>query len=145
LAFPGRNVVDGDATVGLCGEPVIEEESDGRVRPSVHDEWFFIRNDALVRVNANLVHAPVWNLRYTLVGAITGLEVKVRRPIVGQIVGGTASSTGREVANVRRRHGRVEGVAPHNLVHVRGAELAWVDERVESLDGDLRASESEVV
>jgi hypothetical protein len=114
LARAGRDVVDGDAAVGLRREPVVEQEA-------------------------------VRDLRHALVASVLSSEVDVGCPVIAEIVGGTAGGAGSLLGNVGRRHRDVEGVASYDLVHVRRRRPARLNERVEALDRDLRAAESEVV
>ena len=87
----------------------------------------------------------VGNLRHALVAPVLGSEVHVCSPVVAEIVGGTTGRAGSNRRDVRLWHRRVEGVASHNLVHMRARHLVWLDKRVETLDGNLRAAESKVV
>lgn len=114
LTRAGGDVVDGDAAVGLRGEPVVEQET-------------------------------VRDLRDALVTSVRGSEVDVRRPVVAEVVGRATGRAGCLLGDVGRRHGDVEGVASYDLVHVRGWRPARLHERVEALNGDLRASETQVV
>lgn len=98
----------------------------------------------------------------TLVGAVAGLEVQVGSPVVAEVLacicvskyamrvilnerilteltGGAVSSGG----DITGRHGGVETVSTHNLVNVGGRNGAGVDEGVETVNDNVRASESE--
>ena len=77
----------------------------------------------------------------TLVGAVPGLEVQVGGPVVGEVVGKLAGSAAGTRRNVTGGHGRVEGVAADDLVHVAGRDLSGVHERIQAIDHNLRASE----
>ena len=114
LTRTGRDVVDGDAAIRLCGEPVVEQEA-------------------------------VRDLRHTLVASVLSSEVDVCCPVIAEVVGGAAGGAGGLLGNVSRRHRDVEGVASYDLVHVGRWRPARLNERVEALDRDLRAAESEVV
>jgi hypothetical protein len=46
---------------------------------------------------------------------------------------------------VNMTYSEVEGVTPDDLMCVRGRPHAWVDERIGTLDSELRASESKHV
>lgn len=78
---------------------------------------------------------------YTLVGAIAGLEVEVGSPVVGKVLGELASRASRRVGHVAGRHGGVEAIAADNLVDVRRGDGSRVDQRVETVNDELGASE----
>jgi hypothetical protein len=114
LARTGRDVVDRDATVGLGGEAIVEQEA-------------------------------VRDLRHTLVASVPSSEIDVCRPVVAEVVGGATGRAGSLLGDVGRRHRDVEGVSSYDLMHVRGRRPSRLNERVEALDRNLRAAESEVV
>ena len=83
-------------------------------------------------------------LRDTLKGAVASAEKQHGGPVVGKVLGKStarASALGDEIVR-RRVHGRVERVSAHNLVQMRRGNGARVDERVESIDHQLRTAES---
>jgi hypothetical protein len=49
------------------------------------------------------------------------------------------------LVGVRATNRDIEGVASDDLVGMRSKSLPWIDERVDALDGELRACESEHV
>lgn len=103
-----------------------------------------IRRDIIHGNPPLALQSQVNHLRHPLIAPVLGPEVQVGRPVVGKVLGegaGGAGGLGGRVV-VTRRHGRVEGVAADDLVHVRGGEHARVDERVETLDGELAALEA---
>jgi hypothetical protein len=114
LALAGGDVIDGDASVSLRGEPVVEQEAVG-------------------------------NLGHTLVAPVLSSEVEIGCPVVAEIVGRATSRARRHLRDVGHRHRDVEGVAAHNLVHVGCGHPARFDERVESFDGNLGASEPKMI
>ena len=67
-------------------------------------------------------------LRHALEGPVARLEVQVRRPVVGQVLGERAGGAVRTLGDVARRHRGVERVAAHDLVDVRRGDLAGVDQ-----------------
>ena len=86
---------------------------------------------------------PVWNLRNPLVTAIASLKVEVGSPVVGEIFRVAARGAGGELTDVGVGDSDVESVASDDLVQVRRWELSWVDERVDSIDDQLRAAETQ--
>lgn len=88
--------------------------------------------------------SEVGYLRHALVGAVPGLEVNIGRPVVGEIlrVCATRAGGGRRRVVAIGRHARVEGVASDDLVHVRGRCVARLNEGVDTVDRELRASEA---
>ncbi|KAH8159689.1 hypothetical protein CIB48_g8568, partial [Xylaria polymorpha] len=77
----------------------------------------------------------------TLVRAVPGLEVQVGGPVVAEVLAEGAGGARRGGRDVAGGHGGVEGVAAHDLVHVRRGDGARVHEGVEPVDDDLRAPE----
>ena len=69
----------------------------------------------------------VRHLGHSLVGAVAGFEVQVRRPVVGDIFLEVASCARAELRDVGGGHRGGECVSPHNLVHVRGRGHAGID------------------
>jgi hypothetical protein len=49
------------------------------------------------------------------------------------------------LVGVRATNRDIEGVASDDLMGMRSKSLPWIDERVDALDGELRACESEHV
>ncbi len=76
-----------------------------------------------------------------LVAAVASLEVQVRCPVVGEVIGKLAGGAGGVLGDVVGGHGDVEGVAADNLVDMRRGDLAGVDEGVDPVDDDLSAPE----
>src|SRR5450756_1665360 len=75
-----------------------------------------------------LGHLRSTSLLNTLKGSVTGLEVQVRRPIVGEIFRELASSARSRSSNITRRHRSIEPISSYNLMDVTGWDLAGVDE-----------------
>jgi hypothetical protein len=82
-------------------------------------------------------------LRNAHEGAVAGLEVQVRRPIVGEILGELAGGASSGSRNIARCHRGVEAVSSYDLVDVSSGDLARVDEGVKPVDNDLGASKSQ--
>ena len=80
-------------------------------------------------------------LRYALVGAVAGLEVEVRSPVVAEVLAELTGGAGGNLRDVTSCHRRVESVASHDLVHVRRRDQARVDEGVEPVNDDVWAAE----
>lgn len=70
------------------------------------------------------------------------LEVQVRGPVVGEILGHLARSAGGSGTDITR-HRRVERVAADNVVDVGRRRHARLHDGVETLDGQGRAREAE--
>lgn len=85
---------------------------------------------------------PIRNLWHPLIAPVPRPEIQIRRPVVRQILGVAASRATGELANIAGRHGRVEGVAANDLVHVRRRCHAGVHERIDAVDDELRAAEA---
>ena len=79
---------------------------------------------------------------HPLVRAVGVLEEHHSRPVVGEVFREGARRARRLLRDVPF-HGRVEGIAAYDLVQVRRRDAAWLDERVETLDGDGRAAEAQ--
>ena len=79
-----------------------------------------------------------------LEGSIAGTEVEVGSPVVREILGERASRAGRVSGWVEAGgvHGSVERVTADDLVHMRSREGTGVDERVDAVQRELRASEA---
>lgn len=86
----------------------------------------------------------VGQLRDPLEGTVAGAEVETRGPVVGEVVGVRARGASGKGARVVSpwSHGGVERVAASDLVDVGRWHRAWLDKRVETLDGQLRTFES---
>jgi len=85
------------------------------------------------------------HLRNTLVAAVGSPKVDVGGPVVRKIIGRVAGGAGGDLGDVGHGHGDVEGISSHDLMHVWRRRLAGVDQRVQTLNGDLRTAEPEVV
>ena len=85
--------------------------------------------------------ARVTSLRDALVGAVAGLEVEVRRPVVTEVLAELTGGASSRLGDVTRCHGGVEPVPSHDLVHVRRGDQARVDEWVKPVDDYVRAPE----
>jgi hypothetical protein len=90
-----------------------------------------------------LGHLRNTSLLNTLKSSVTGLEVQVRRPIVGEILRELASGARSRGSNITRRHRSIEPISSYNLMDVTGWDLAGVDEGVETIDNRLRTTESQ--
>ena len=88
---------------------------------------------------------PVRNLSHAFKAPVSGLKVQVCRPVVRKVIGRAACRASRGLCNIGGRHGSVKGVAADDLVHVRRRQAAGLDERVQPLNSDLGAAETEVV
>lgn len=73
------------------------------------------------------------------------LEEHDGSPVVGEVLGKRASRAASSVADVTigNVHGCVESISTDDLVQMGRRDLARLDEGVETLDADSRASESE--
>jgi len=80
-------------------------------------------------------------LLHPLESAVLGAEVQIRGPVVGKVLAEHAARARGLLRHVFGRHGGVEVVASHNLVHVRGRDLAGIDEGVQAVDDDVAAAE----
>lgn len=88
---------------------------------------------------------PVRHLGDALVTSVPSLEVHIRRPVVGEIIGRVAGCARRNLGDVGVGHGGVERVSTDDLVNMGRRHLSGVHKRVKTLDSDLRAAESQVV
>ncbi len=82
-------------------------------------------------------------LGHALEGAIACLEVQVGGPVVGEVLGELARGASGAVRNVARGHGGVEGVTAHDLMDVARRDATRVDKRVQAIDDDLGATETQ--
>jgi hypothetical protein len=106
----------------------------------------------VVDIEASLVFEPalgaaVANLGDALVGAVLGLEEHDGGPVVGFVLGEAARRAAGPLGEVvvNGRHGQVERVAAHNLVEMGGVADAGVDQGVDTVDDQLRASKPQHV
>ena len=78
----------------------------------------------------------VRKLTHALVRAVAGSEVQDGGPVVGQVFGEGAASACRLLDEIVRCrvHGRVERVAPDDLVEMRRGDRAGAHERIETFD-----------
>lgn len=119
------NVALGAAQVGVSHEHAEARAESGDVLPAVLGKVV----DGHAAVGA--VEVPVGQLRHALVGPVTGAEVQVGRPVVGEVVAVAACRAVGYLGNVDAGFdGCVEGIAADDLVDVRGGGLAWGDETV---------------
>jgi hypothetical protein len=87
----------------------------------------------------------VWNLRNTLITPITGLEKQVGGPVVREIISGPAGSAARNLGYIRSGHRGIKSISAYDLMRMRRWSHSRIDERIKTLDCDLRASESEMI
>lgn len=81
----------------------------------------------------------------SLVCSVAGFEVHNGGPVVGKILGESAGCASGSLADIFGRvHGRVEAVTTDDLVEMRRGDDTRLDERVETLNAQGRASETEV-
>lgn len=102
------------------------------------------RRDVVHRDAAVGAEALARELRDAAVRAVARAEVEHRRPVVGEVLREGAAGAGglaRQVVG-RRVHGRVERVAPDDLVQVGRGDGAGGYEGVETVDDELRAAEA---
>jgi len=84
-------------------------------------------------------------LRHALVGPITRLEVHDSGPVVGEVLREAAGGASSPLRNVRCGvHGRVEAISSDDLVQMGRRDDAGLDDGVEALDAQSRASKAEV-
>lgn len=104
-----------------------------------------VRRDVIDCDAAVATEPYVGELGDALVGTVASTEVQDGGPVVGEVLGERAAGAGRVLDKVvcGRVHVGRERVAAHDLVHMRRADNAWVDERVEALDDELRAAEAD--
>ena len=70
------------------------------------------------------------------------LKVQDRRPVVGKVLREGARGAGRPLAHIAN-HGSVEGIPAHDLVDMGRRDNAGLDNRVEALNTDGGAPESQ--
>ena len=88
-----------------------------------------------------LEELSVRDLRYSFVRSISGLEVEVGRPVVGKILGVATCGARRLLGDICHLHCSVEGITTDNLMQMRRGSLAGIDERIDTINGELRAAE----
>ena len=79
--------------------------------------------------------------RDPLVGAVLVLEKHDGSPVVGEVLGEGTCCAGTPLANIAL-HRSVEGIATNNLVKMLGSNNTRLNQRVEALDGEGRASKA---
>lgn len=86
-------------------------------------------------------------LRYPLERAIARAEVQVGSPVVGEIlrVGATSARRCSSRVDLTGFHRGVEGVTSSNLVHMLRRQLVRVDQGVNTVDGELGATETHYI
>jgi hypothetical protein len=88
-------------------------------------------------------HLRSTTLLNTLISSISGLEVQVRSPVIGEIFRELASGARCCGRNITRRHRSIETISSYNLMDVTGWDLTRVDEGIETIDNSLRTSKSQ--
>jgi len=88
--------------------------------------------------------SQVGDLRNALEGPVAGLVIEVRRPVVAEILAVCAAGARRDLGRVVAvgRHAGVERVSTDDLVHVGGWHIARLDQGVNLVDDELRATEA---
>lgn len=99
-----------------------------------------IRPNIINRNPPILRQASILKLLHPLKTSIRSLIIQRCCPIIAESAT-RASRLGRKIV-CYGFHGSVEGVSAYDLVHVRGADEAGVDEGVEALDYELGAGET---
>jgi len=88
----------------------------------------------IARVNRNNWHAVVGPVRRML-------EVQGSSPIVGKVLGHFAGGTGSPRADITL-HRSIEGVSTNDMVNMGRRVRAWLDDRIQTLDGQCAALET---
>lgn len=80
--------------------------------------------------------------RHAVVGSVGRVfEVHDGSPVVGEVLGHLAGSTGASGAHVPG-HSRVEGITTNDVMKMRGGSISRFNDRVKPLDGQRGASEA---
>lgn len=89
------------------------------------------------------MQVPVRDLRNASITPVASLEVQVGSPIIREVVCEIACGARCKTANISARNCKIKGVASNDLMHMSGRKLVRIDERIDAVNDDLRASKSQ--
>ena len=110
-----------------------------------HCSLSIVRGDVVDSYSFSALKPEIYHLRHALECAILGPEVEIRSPVVGKVLAKGAARAGRLLGWIiqNRRHAGIERVSSNDLVVVRRTNHSGGDQRIQTLNDQTRALETQ--